>query len=144
MWGCTLREAKQRISSTEFSEWMAWYSIEPWGDQRADLRMAISTAEILNCWRAKGSKPIKPEQIMPFPLDGKKAGTIEGSKGMMSALRGFAKAFGKVISPKPKQERQGSCVASGELFVSPAGVRKEDDDGHNGKRCAGDTGNGDG
>lgn len=108
---------------------MAYYSIDPWGEQRADLRMAIGTAHILNCWRSRKSAKVRPEQLMPFPLDGKKAGTIEGRKGMMGALRGFAKSFGKAISPGQKKERQDSCVASSALFVSRPGVRKEEGDG---------------
>ena len=144
MWCCTLREAKQRCSSPEFSEWMAWYSIDPWGEQRADLRMAISTAHILNCWRARKAAPIKPEQLMPFPLDGKKSGTIESRKGMMSVLKGFAAQFGKVVNPRAAAKKPAGSVESVTSVASPAGVREVQSDGDNGECGARDTGDGGG
>ena len=30
-WGCTVAEAQRRCSAAEFAEWVAFYSLEPWG-----------------------------------------------------------------------------------------------------------------
>lgn len=32
----SVREAQERISSSEFAEWIAYYSIQPFGERRAD------------------------------------------------------------------------------------------------------------
>ncbi len=39
--GCSVREAQQRIDAREFAEWRAYYQLEPWGEDRGDLRTAI-------------------------------------------------------------------------------------------------------
>ena len=39
--GCSVREAQHRIDAREFAEWRAYYRLEPWGEDRGDLRTAI-------------------------------------------------------------------------------------------------------
>ena len=48
---------------------MAFASIEPFGEQRADLRMAIHAALIANIHRdtKKRSEPYKATDFLPFP-----------------------------------------------------------------------------
>ena len=47
---------------------MAYYEIEPWGEERADLRQAMTTSAITNMHQAQTKKPhwTKPEDFMPF------------------------------------------------------------------------------
>lgn len=64
------------MSARELVEWRAFYQIEPFGEERADIRSAISTAAIVNqlrinahMWTKKGTaKPemAKFEDFMPF------------------------------------------------------------------------------
>ena len=54
------------ISSRQFAEWMTWYGIEPFGEQRADLRAAIVAAVVSNRWRNKHEKALRPLDFMPF------------------------------------------------------------------------------
>lgn len=56
------------MSSAEFAEWMAYYSIDPFGEERADLRQAMTTSAIHNSTQAQTKHPkwTKPEQFMPF------------------------------------------------------------------------------
>lgn len=56
------------MSSYEFSEWMAYYKIEPFGEERADLRQALTTSAVANNLQAKAKKPkwTKPEDFMLF------------------------------------------------------------------------------
>lgn len=49
----------------ELTEWMAYELIEPFGEKRADLRMGISTAAVLNRSRGKGQVAVKPQDLMP-------------------------------------------------------------------------------
>jgi hypothetical protein len=44
---------------------MAYYSLEPFGDSRADLRTGIVASLIANIHRGKDQKPYKPEDFMP-------------------------------------------------------------------------------
>jgi hypothetical protein len=64
--GCTIRELEARMNSREFSEWMAYYGIEPWGEERGDLRVAMLTSLTANINRRKGSKPLRPVDFMPY------------------------------------------------------------------------------
>jgi hypothetical protein len=38
----------ERIDYHEFALWMAFYQIEPWGEERADLRAMLIASEIAN------------------------------------------------------------------------------------------------
>ena len=53
-----------RCNSRQYSEWRAYYEVEPWGEERADLRSAIIACTIANVNRAKG-KAFKPSDFMP-------------------------------------------------------------------------------
>lgn len=41
LWGCTVAEAQERCTSREFGEWKAFYRLEPFGEERADWRIAL-------------------------------------------------------------------------------------------------------
>lgn len=71
----TVAELLDRMSSREFSEWMAFYSIEPFGEERADLRQALTTSAVANMHQAQTKKPkwTTPKDFMPFLRDGKPA-----------------------------------------------------------------------
>ena len=49
-----------------FQEWIQYSEIEPFGEERADLRAAIVSATIANCTaRGKGKPAFRPSQFMP-------------------------------------------------------------------------------
>lgn len=54
-----------RMPAGELTGWMAYEILEPFGERRADLRMGISTAAMLNSRRVRGSRVTKPEDLMP-------------------------------------------------------------------------------
>lgn len=60
--GCTVRELLARCTGAELTEWLAYYSLEPFGEERADLRAGIVASTIA---RANGSKSAKPSDFMP-------------------------------------------------------------------------------
>jgi hypothetical protein len=64
--GCTVRELLARTDSQELAEWMAFYQLEPFGDERADYRQALTTCVIANANRDKSKKPtpFTPEDFM--------------------------------------------------------------------------------
>ena len=43
---------------------MAYYRIEPFGEERADLRQAITSSLIANAFRGKKQRAHKPEEFM--------------------------------------------------------------------------------
>ena len=53
------------MSSAQFAEWMAYSRLEPWGEQRADLRAGIVASTMANVNRGKSRKPYKPHEFMP-------------------------------------------------------------------------------
>lgn len=54
------------LSSSQLAEWIAFYQLEPWGEERADLRAGIVASTIANVNRSpKRKKPYAPEDFMP-------------------------------------------------------------------------------
>lgn len=60
----TVRELLARIDSRELSEWMAYYNLDPWGPERADLRAGTIAATVANCHAAKGHT-FRPSDFIP-------------------------------------------------------------------------------
>ena len=54
-----------RMSSREISEWMAFYGIEPFGQDVQYIGHAITAATVANVNRGKGQHAMKPDQFMP-------------------------------------------------------------------------------
>lgn len=55
--GCTVRELLVRIDSRELREWMAFYQIEPFGEQVVDYRESRLAAILANAFRGKNQRP---------------------------------------------------------------------------------------
>ena len=65
LWRCTVREAQARCDSHEYAEWQAKYEIDPWGEDRADLRAGIIASTIANVNRESKRKAFVPRDFMP-------------------------------------------------------------------------------
>lgn len=91
--GMTVKELLQRMDSRELSEWMAYYNIEPFGEERADIRQAITSSEVRNSYAKHRTSPL--DFIPKFIQERKKPMGWEAMKGM---LQGFTKLYngGKV------------------------------------------------
>ena len=61
----TVAELLRRISSAELSEWAAYYALEPFGEERADLRSGIVAATVANASRSEKQQPYSPADFMP-------------------------------------------------------------------------------
>lgn len=54
------------MSSREFSEWMAFFSLQPYGEWREDYRMAVLASLIANANSdPKKGRRYRPEDFMP-------------------------------------------------------------------------------
>ena len=60
--GRTVGELLDTLDAAELHDWMAVYSSDPWGEDRADLRAGIIAATI--AW-GNGAKGAKPADFMP-------------------------------------------------------------------------------
>lgn len=54
------------MSASQLAEWREFYGVEPWGEDRADLRAGIVASTVANCNRAKDSEPFTPADFMPY------------------------------------------------------------------------------
>lgn len=68
----TVEELDDRISSAEFSQWIAYASIEPFGYPIENYRMGVPSAAIINAIKAtiplakgKRHKPVKASDLYP-------------------------------------------------------------------------------
>jgi hypothetical protein len=62
----TVAELLARISSAEFTEWMAFDAIDPFGDERADLRAGVIASVTANHSMNPPEKWRKPSDFMLF------------------------------------------------------------------------------
>ena len=60
-----MAEWQRAMSSHEFAEWMAFYKLQPFGEVRSDLRMALMMAQMANIFRGKDSKEFTAKDFMP-------------------------------------------------------------------------------
>lgn len=90
------------ISSEELTEWMAYAELEPFGEERADLRSATVAAVIANANRdrKKRSRPYRVTDFMP------KFGQQEQSEEDMLAV---AEAWVKALGGKDLREKEGAA-----------------------------------
>lgn len=63
----TVQELLARITSRELSEWWAFFQLEPFGEERADVRAAIVASTMANTARdpKRRRRPFQPSDFMP-------------------------------------------------------------------------------
>lgn len=57
------------MSSSEFSAWLAFYRLEPFGEVRADFRAGLVCSTIANLVRDSKAKALTPADFMPLVED---------------------------------------------------------------------------
>lgn len=62
--GMTVAEMLSRISARELMEWMAYYRLEPFGQERENLHAAMVAAAVVNVNRGERQRPVKPADFM--------------------------------------------------------------------------------
>jgi hypothetical protein len=81
------------LTAKEFLEWQAFYSDDPFGDQRADLRAGIVCSTMNNRWRGKNETPAQPIDFMPFRRQQEQ--TPEEMQFTLRSILGQVMAHGK-------------------------------------------------
>lgn len=70
-----MAELGESMGAAELTEWIAFFELEPWGEERMDLRFATLNSILVNALRGKGQKPVTPADLMPdFGGDRKERG----------------------------------------------------------------------
>ncbi len=78
----TVRELLQRMDSAELTEWIAYLSIEPIGDERSDIHSALLAAVMANAW---SRKRWSPKDFLP-QWWGRRVQTEEEVKAIMRSM----------------------------------------------------------
>jgi len=65
---------------------MAFDSLEPFGDERADLRIAQLSALVANAWSGEGDRPLGVLDFMPFLHEGPVGQTAETQGAILKSI----------------------------------------------------------
>lgn len=93
--GMTVDQMLKTVRSDELAEWMAFYSLDPFGDQRADYRMGIVAAVQANSWRGQGQRALSPEDFLPFKPPQRQSNKRQSPSDMRAAFDAFVRASAK-------------------------------------------------
>jgi len=83
----SVNEMLTRIDSHELTEWMAYYTVEPFGENRADLRAGIISSTIANINRSKDRPAYKPLDFMPYAEKEKRQSLTDGLKAAFKRFK---------------------------------------------------------
>lgn len=64
----SVAECQRRVSSREFSEWIALADIEPWGERRNDWQVALLASTIVNIFRGQDDTAAEPSEYLVYQL----------------------------------------------------------------------------
>lgn len=94
-WGCTVREAQDRCDSNEFTEWLAFWKLNPFGPDIDDQRAAWLPTMFFNANRRKDANAAK---FSDFQFGDHKPMKPESSKEQWAQFKANIQATGKVIN----------------------------------------------
>jgi hypothetical protein len=100
------------MSSLELSEWQAFYNLEPWGDERADLRSGLAASALCNLWTAKGSHRYKASDFL-MNFEETEPQTPDQMKAMLQALTTARKNRPTTKKAKKPSSGQGGSEKTG-------------------------------
>jgi len=79
-------ELDATLGSGEFTEWLAFYELEPFGVERDNYHTALLAALIANVHRGKGKPAFKIEDFMLRDPETKKASETQRTIAQLAAL----------------------------------------------------------
>ena len=85
--GATVGELQERMSSAEFTHWIAFFSMEPWGYDVEMWRMGMISATTANAaGPKKGGKAWRPDDFIPKKTDSSGAQSLEEQRAILQAM----------------------------------------------------------
>jgi hypothetical protein len=96
------------MTSAEFAEEMAYYRIDPWGEERADLRAGIIASLVDATIPRKHGRSRSPAQLMPFLHEAKQERSTEE---LQSQFRMVSRSWNKKGNHGDDQDsgNRGGC-----------------------------------
>ena len=82
----TVRELLASTDSLELAEWMQYYALSPFGDERQDLQAGIIAATVANANTGKG-KAFQPSDFMPYANENEEQ-TMDDMKALLNTMAG--------------------------------------------------------
>lgn len=82
----SVRELLAKVDSRELAEWMAYYTLDPFGSVRTDLNAGVIAATVANAHKGKSGRPFQPADFMPFVE--KEEQTEDEMKAILISMRG--------------------------------------------------------
>lgn len=76
------------MTARQFDEWQAFYQLDPWGEERADMRAAMLTSRIYNALRDKNGQGYTVYDFLLW-TDRPPPPTEEELEGKLMAAFGF-------------------------------------------------------
>lgn len=61
----SVKRVQREVDSREFTEWHAFWQLEPWGEGRADLRTGILASTMANIWGSGDGEAFTPADFIP-------------------------------------------------------------------------------
>ncbi len=98
-----------RLGSDEFTEWVAYSQLEPFGDLRGDYRSGVVAATLANVHRTKDARAFRPEDFMPFLEQPESEGAqgAAASIGFQAAVDHNVARFKALFAHKVKKASKG-------------------------------------
>lgn len=93
--GRPIAQLKAEMSHREFVSWLAFYEVEPWGEERADLRAGIVASTVANCHVSRKGKGFKPSDFMPDFGKAAKRKTGQTREEQMAVFDTLKRMYGK-------------------------------------------------
>ena len=78
----SVARCQQEVSADEFTEWIAFHSLDPWGRVRQDWGIALLASIVANANRGKGKK----FSLQDFMPNWEKAGEQQTPEQMFATL----------------------------------------------------------
>lgn len=80
----------EKLSIAELGLWAALWELDPWSEERSDLRAGIIASTIAEVSRSKKHKstPYKPMDFMPYTLKDKNVKNKDLSARLKAAFKG--------------------------------------------------------
>lgn len=97
----TVEELLTRMSSHELSEWMAFYTLEPFDEFRRDWRAAIIACTVANAHRGKKTRPYKVKDFL-YNKPAKRAKSIEEQVALAQEITSIYEELNKAKEVRTK------------------------------------------
>lgn len=88
----SVRELTETMDSDEFCLWVAEFELNPWDEQRADLRAGVVASTIANYAgrsRKENTEPAKPIDYMPYSQP-KPEAKPDDAESIKAVIQGFS------------------------------------------------------